>query len=129
MADNWVQRAFDATRFTASGSMTWTVDQGDVFTDAYIVIGNTVIYSIVISGTTTTGTASTELRITLPSFMTIMRTMDSVVRLFDGTNAFTGYAHVTPGLDYIRVTKFDVSNFPLVANGIAIQGQIAFEIE
>ncbi len=24
MADNWVQRAVDATRFTASGSMAWT---------------------------------------------------------------------------------------------------------
>jgi hypothetical protein len=129
MSDNWIQRSFDAARFTASGAMTWTVDAGDVVTDAYIVLGKTVIYSLTLANSTTGGTASTELRVTLPSTFSVMRTMDSMVRIFDGTSGLAAYAHVVPGVTYIRFTLLNPNNLPLVTNGIGIQGQIIFEIE
>jgi hypothetical protein len=129
MAENWIQRWFDATRYTASGAMTWTVDAGDVVTDAYIVHGNTVTYSVIIANSTTAGTASTELRIALPPGLIVRRPIDSAVRIFDGTSGQPGYAHVVPGVDYIRFTLLGPSNLPLVANGIGVNGQLVFEIE
>lgn len=127
---NWIQRQFDATRFTASGSMAWTVEAGDVVTDAYIVNGKTVTYSLVLSSSTLSGTASNEVRVTLPSKLVVMRTMSNVVRLFDTTNnAYVGYAYVTPGVDYIRISRLDFGPFTLVTNGFGIHAQITFEIE
>lgn len=128
MSQTWIQRQFDPSRFTASGAMAWTVDASDVITDAYIVQDRTVSYSIVLSSSTTAGTASTELRIALPSSFRVMRTMTSLVRLHDNA-AVVGYAQVQPDWTYIRIMKLGASNFALVSDTVTVQGQIVFELQ
>lgn len=128
MGRNWIQRQFESSRFSASGSMAWTVEAGDVITDAYVMSGTTVVYSIAISSSTTSGTASSELRIALPTSFKVMRTVSALVRLFD-TSAVVGYAQVQPDWTYIRITKLDASNFSLATNTVTVQGQIVFELQ
>lgn len=123
----WVQFPFDAAAFTASGSMTWTVEAADVVTFALTRIGRTVIVSFEVTGTTLGGTASTEVRLALPSAVVPLRGMSNNVRLFDGGTGISGYAHVNPNGTYIRVTKLDASNLTLGTNVFGLQGQIAFE--
>jgi hypothetical protein len=127
MSCNWIQRQFDASRFTGGGSMVWTVTGANVFTDAYVVEGKTVTYTVTVGGTTTSGTASSELRIALPTGMKVMRDVNTVCRLHDGTSASVGYLKVNPTMSYIRISNFDVT--PLALGVFSVFGQITFEIE
>jgi len=126
MSDNWIQRQFDAANFTASGSMTWTLPTGAT-TDAYIVQGKTVTYSFELFPSTTAGTAASELRITLPSSMQVLRTMNNLVRLYLGAAAAEGYFRVGPAWNYIRITNLDVTALPLTTS-FGVSGEITFEI-
>lgn len=66
----WTGITFSSGNFTASGSMTWTVDSGDQGTNAYTVVGSTVHWTFGFFNTTVGGTASSELRVTLPGGFT-----------------------------------------------------------
>jgi len=66
----WITVPFAAGNFTASGAMTWTVAGINVTDQSFKVFGNTLIYSINVSGTTTGGVADVELRVALPSTYT-----------------------------------------------------------
>jgi hypothetical protein len=110
--------------------MVWTVTNGNVFTDAYVINGKTVTFTLTIGQTTLSGTASNEVRVALPASMKVMREVNTVARLGDvvaGT-AILGYAKVGPAASYIRITNFDVTNLPLTT-GFGVMAQITFEIE
>lgn len=59
--------AFDATKYSASGSMTWTVDSGDVNANQYLVDGRIVEWLQRLSTTTVGGTPDSELHAILPN--------------------------------------------------------------
>lgn len=63
----WITRTFSAGNFTGNGGMTWTVAGGFVSRDAYLLQGNTLLYSVVIVGSTIGGAPSTALQIAIPS--------------------------------------------------------------
>ncbi len=126
MADNWVQRQFDPANFVGTGSMTWTLPSGPT-TDAYIIQGKTVTYSLELYPSTTGGTASNELRIILPSSIQVLRTMNNLVRLYLGSSAAVGYFRVGPAWNYIRITNLDLTNLPLTSS-FGVNGEITFEI-
>lgn len=58
--------AFSAARFTASGSMTWTVQAGDVVGEWYSLNGTEFLWTLMLSTTTIGGTLSTTLFVELP---------------------------------------------------------------
>jgi hypothetical protein len=129
-AGAWVQLPYDAAMFTASGSMVWTVEPGDIGTLAFSQSGKTVDLSFNIVNTTISGTVSSELRIALPDGFAIRRPMLNLLRIANNVagQISVGYALVTQGQSYIRVTALDGVNFPLVTNGLQISGQLTFEI-
>ncbi len=62
----WTTPAFDAANFTASGSMTWTVEAADVKTFSYLIIGKTMFLTVKLENTTVGGTPDTVLYIKIP---------------------------------------------------------------
>lgn len=62
----WITPAYAAGDFTASGSMTWGVDAGDVRTYRYKLDGNTLLVEAIMLTTTTGGTASFALYVKVP---------------------------------------------------------------
>lgn len=65
----WITPSFAAGEFTGSGSMTWTVDAGDVETDAYYIRGKMAFYLYSYRTTTIGGTPSTELQRDIPAVL------------------------------------------------------------
>jgi hypothetical protein len=62
----WISQSFSAGSFTASGSMTWTVDSGDVKRLAYWLKGRTLFVQFAALATTVGGTASFALVVAAP---------------------------------------------------------------
>jgi Collagen triple helix repeat (20 copies) len=62
----WITLPYNAANFTGSGAMTWTVPAISVTDQSYKLAGNTITYSLNVSGTTIGGTPDIELRSTLP---------------------------------------------------------------
>ena len=93
-------RAYTAGNYTAGGTMTWTVDSGDVFAESFTEVGTTQWFSFVLTTTTVGGTANPELRVTLPNSRTATRTTSGVcVGLDNGTN-YNGMWQVLSGNTY-----------------------------
>lgn len=63
---NWVTPAFDAARFTGDGTITWTVDGADRINERYARLGSLLLWQVVVRTSSTGGTASSQLRVTLP---------------------------------------------------------------
>lgn len=125
----WFVPAFQATDFTAKGTMTWTVEKADVVTWAYTRIGNTVIASFMIGTSSVGGTPTELLQIMLPSSLVVARNATAIIRIIDpGAGHVAGWAAVSPGLNYIGLSKLDNSNFQTSTNGTNVYGQIAFEV-
>lgn len=72
---------FAAGDYTGSGSMTWTVESGDVSQHQYTVDGNLLSWSVFIGTTTVGGTPDSYLQIAIPDTYT-----------FNGTCSGTGWA-------------------------------------
>ena len=52
------------------GGMTWTVDSSQILSNAYTIIGKTVVWSFLLVASTLTGTVSTAVSINLPGGFT-----------------------------------------------------------
>ena len=68
----WVTPTYAAGDFTATGSMTWTVEAGDVADYKYTIINKTMIVSFVISASVVGGTAATQLLVKVPAGKTVV---------------------------------------------------------
>jgi len=63
---DWVDEAFSAGAYAASGAMTWTVQSGDMEVARYAKVGNkTVFFQLGILTSTLSGTPSTRLQRTV----------------------------------------------------------------
>jgi hypothetical protein len=126
----WITPAYAGGNFTGNGSMTWTVDSGDVTTNAYIQIGKLITYSIYLVNTSVGGTPNTALQIVIPSSQTAKKTMMSLCRISDSGAAFTpGLISVTASGSVIQITKMDgSSNWSASTNATLIMGQLTFEV-
>lgn len=63
----WVPIPYAASNYTASGSMTWTVEAGDVLSHKYRIDGLTLWLNFYLATTTIGGTPSTDLNVLLPA--------------------------------------------------------------
>lgn len=98
---DWQSITYASGNFTASGSLTWTVDSGDVSVNRYTDIGTTMWWSLGLTNTSTSGTASTELRVTLPASRTISATTTGTCAGVDnGTEVHTVWT-ATSGNTYV----------------------------
>jgi hypothetical protein len=69
----FITPTFAAGNFTASGSMTWTVESADVANYSYMLIGRMMVLAWVLNATTQGGTADQELRVAVPGGFAIAK--------------------------------------------------------
>jgi hypothetical protein len=124
----WTTPSFSAGDYTAGGSMTWTVEAGDVGTFAYTIIGKTMVVCFCIATTTVGGTLAGDLYIKIPASKTSTKTMFSYSLINDNGTWTTGYCLVFGGNTVIGVFRADNTNYHASTNNTGVYGQITFEI-
>jgi hypothetical protein len=72
----WVTPTFSAADYTANGSMTWTVDAGDVSLLRYRLSGKTLEVLFTLTATSVGGTLNTDLDCTIPGGFTATTRLD-----------------------------------------------------
>lgn len=102
----WSGISFNSANFTASGSMTWTVESGDQGQNAYTVVGSTVHWTLGFFNTTVGGTASNELRVTLPGGFTAAGTStNGTCAAADNSTLRYGMWQVLSGNAYVSLYR------------------------
>lgn len=120
---------FDAGNFTASGSMTWTVQSTDVVTFAYALVGKLITINFTLDQTSIGGTASNALQIAIPGGFTSAKAFYALIQLNEGSGAVVAQARVTVGGSVIQIFKMDsTTNFALTTNTTYVRGSLAFAI-
>jgi len=125
----WVSPPYGGGNFTASGSMTWTVESGDVATYAYTLLNRTMTVSFTLNSTSVGGTPSSVLRIKIPLGKFSTKAMNSFVRASDNGTPVPAWCYTDVSGVWLNIQKTDFSNWSLSTNGTTIQGQITFEID
>jgi hypothetical protein len=129
----WTALPYNASDYTASGSMTWTVDSTDI-NIRYLVFGKTMILALRLAQTTVGGTVSNELRVAIPGGKTVKSGANiwSPFIVVDNTHSTgamqNGLAVAASGSSYISLFKFGYTDWTLSTNNTDLAGQIIFEI-
>ena len=122
-------RAFSAGNFT-SDSGSWTVASGDVTTDSYRVIGDTLYWTIRLTATTTAGPPA-QLRVTLPNSYTAAETAINVCATGQTSVqalVVDSLCTITSGNTYIAVTKANASTFTAASDDWNVVFQIVVKV-
>jgi hypothetical protein len=130
-----VQVVFNATQFTASGTMTWTVQAADVIAYRYTRLGSLVFLSFHIGGTDVTAPLSTTLYLPLPSGIvqpTVTPGVDLLqeqyCRILDNGVSTPGRCFVeSPDSPRLAITRRDGANLTASASGTGVRGQMWFQ--
>jgi len=125
----WVDRAFSAGNYSASGSMTWTVASGDVVSDNYLLNGKLLTMSFIVDTSSVGGTPSSDLRISLPGGKTVNAQSTNPIRIVDNGTASIGYALAIPGNGYVSIRRVDLTNWQLSTDNTRVEGQITLEVQ
>lgn len=126
---HWLDVPYSAGAFTASGSMTWTVESGDVVCYRYTLVGKTIFLNLELENTTVGGTVSNELRVALPAGVTCNRRVQvSNVRFFDNGSLTDAYIHINGGGTYLSVFKSAGGNMTLSTHQTTVYAQLVFEM-
>jgi len=98
LAANWVTVPFSPANFAGRGSLLWTVGSGNILTNRYIRIGNLVVWSVNVNGSSLGGTPNNLLHLVLPTGLTGAGPQFSyttrVGTCSDGGGAATGLAYL-----------------------------------
>ncbi len=121
--------AFSSSDFTASGSMTWTVESGDVGTYTYTIIGKMMTVMFYIVSSSVGGTLDTALRITVPAGKTIAKTAFNMMGMFNNNVEEVGRIRAEATRQYVELFRVPVSNWSAATNTTYVFGQISFEIQ
>lgn len=125
----WITPTFSAGNFTASGSMTWTVASGDIVTNAYQVIGKTLIWNIDINTSTIGGTPSDELRIAIPASLVSQKAMGNFgFRITQAGTPVHAYAYTSASGTTVNIKRLDDASLSASTDGTRVSGQIMIEI-
>lgn len=125
----WTAVAFNAGNFTANGSMTWTVESGDVENNRYLVIGKTLFWSLGIVTSTIGGTPNTELRATIPGGEVAAATGFYTRCAYAVNNGSVVEARaVVAAATYVALLRNDGANWSTGTNNNVIQFNIVLHI-
>ena len=136
----WIDVPHSASYYTTDTG-TWTVEFGDQLHYRYTLIGNTMLLSFILSGTTVSGTPS-ELRVRIPDgFRSTTRNQSGSVGLFGTGGGWAGdhmgllvtrdatQAAITGGDNIVTIYQMPIATFPNMTNGLSVYGHIAFEVK
>jgi hypothetical protein len=128
-APAWITPAFNAANFTGKGSMTWTVESGDVVTYAYIINGKTMTVAFEVVESTVGGTPDDTLQIAIPASKVAAKQMASAInRVLDNNVLTVAIAQVNAAGTVIRLLRNNFANWSASTNLTTVQGQLTFEI-
>lgn len=126
--ETYTSPAYAAGNFTATGTMTWTVDAGDVASYCYATHNRRMTVAFALSNTTVGGTLGVGLRIAIPGGFVATKTMYAMVLLIDNGTSQTAIAFVAAGSSVVEIQKVGGANMSAATNATAVFGQISFEI-
>lgn len=127
----WVDVPFVSTRYTASGSMTWTVDASDqqMFAYRYLTPGELLV-TWNIRYTDVGGVVNTELRIALPGNLKATAYATNPHWYRDAGTEGVGFAGVLPGDSFIRLYKLGSGNWTATtSDNTDTQGSLVIRVE
>lgn len=128
----WRTVPYDSANFTASGSMTWTVEDADQQTFKYMINDRTMTVAVVLNNTSVSGTASQYLYIKIPAGHLAGSSMVNLIRLRkDSGSPFTeiASAYTMTGDDLIYVMRPDFSNQQLSSDATYVYFTITFDLQ
>lgn len=126
----WTTQAFNAADFTAIGSMTWTVDSGDVLTYAYLIVGKMMTVAFWLQNTSIGGTLDSNLLIKIPAGKIAAKRIANALIYFNNSLDGIGMCFVIGGESNIRLSKsLSAPNWSASTNGSFYLGTITFEIQ
>lgn len=121
----WVPVAYSAANFVGAGGMTWTVDAGDHVRFSYLLNDKTMKVSFWLDSTTLSGTASTEVRITIPAGKTSAQYQTGTFWRISPSPT-VGYIIAPIGATYLSLYLPAV--YALGTNTITLSGTFEFQI-
>lgn len=126
---HWRTPAFDATRFTGDGTITWTVQAGDVAAERYARLGNLLVWNLVIAGSSTGGAASTAFYVRMPENLVLGSTVVTVGYASDAGTAITSVITGVRGSRQVIVQRNDGGNWSnAAANNTSVYFQLVCEV-
>lgn len=126
----WITPAFDAVNFYAESPMTWTVEEADVFTYAYQIVGKMMTLLFFIENTTLGGTATGGLMIRIPASKVATKYAFAVCQIKDNATWTLGVCYTLPTSGAITFNIYAIgTDFSLSTNATRVAGQITFEID
>lgn len=117
-----ITQTFSASDFTGSGSMTWTVDSGDVEAFTYYLRGNQLSVDFRIANTSVGGTLSNVLQIRVPGSFTLLSHIDALVYAIDAGGAPAVALCFDQSTTQIGIGKF-AGNWSTATNSTKVVGQ------
>jgi hypothetical protein len=124
----WTTPGFSAGDYTAGGSMTWTVEAGDVVVCAYNIMGKKMTVSLYVAASTIGGTPNINLRRVIPASKTATKTMRAPAGVYDNSVWGPGFFQTSAGGTYIDIYTITAGNFTVGTSTCYLYGQIEFEI-
>lgn len=123
--------AFDAANFTGNGSMTWTVEAGDVNHQKFAQNGKRVWCSFSIRTTSVGGTLSVQLRQALPFGWNVNPTIQGIGIVIDNhASAFQGALLLAGGTNILSFVDYTAgTNWQASTNLTQVNGLFTFEID
>lgn len=124
----WRIVGYDATAFTGSGSLTWTVTAAQQLTFQYTLIGKTMLLAFNFSSTTVGGVADLSLRVRLPDQFSSAHNVYNPIVLVDAGTAALGFAVSVVGVanPQLQFNRADGANFSLGTT--SVRGMVAFDV-
>lgn len=126
----WTSVTYASGNFTASGSMTWTVEEADVSNFQYMIIGKTMWVNFWLALTSVGGTLSDTLKIKIPANKVSANAI--IVRvgfLNDNGTVREGRVQANAGSTTLDINLHLGGNFAASTNATYVVGQIFFEIQ
>lgn len=128
----WTDVSFDASMFTANGSMVWTVGASNVDTFAWMKIGPTMWVNLYLTGTTVSGVANDTLSITIPGGYMARKNTRSNWFVRDAGTIMPAFGGVLAGGSTIAVQQWTagaVTNFTVGGGPTTqVRGVLQFDV-
>jgi len=119
----WQDIPFNAANFVGTGGMTFTATAGAIGSNAYTIMGKTVLWNFAGGPFTLSGTPSNQLLMTLPAGLTTSRQVQSFGQINQGAWEL---ALVTSSSNQLSVYRFNTANYTL--GNVFITFQFIFPI-
>lgn len=101
----FVTPAFSGANYTASGTMTWTVESGDIGVNNYSLDGSKMLWTVGLNSTTVAGVTSSELRITIPGSIVPTVSSSGACAATDNSVEVPAYYTAAGGTSYVSIYR------------------------